>query len=218
MADKAVQPPQASGAAAGRPQEVTGHDDAALVETRLDGTQVLIGVFAEAEAVERALRMMEAGGFDPRQVSIVAKDRATSDRIAAQSAALHGEESHLAEPEAERMEGQVEVDKVSAVNPGTGVGLATGAAVGAALGMAAMTLPGIGPVLVGGPLMAAAGGAAAGAGAGAWLGSAIGMDIPTDDADRYTQNLEEGRWIVALRTDRVDEVLGIFHNAGALNV
>ena len=219
MQDKAVQPAQGGPAAdAVQPQGSGLDEQSALVETRLDGTQVLVGVFAEREAVERAINMLEAGGFDPSQVSVVAKDRATTERLAGQHAALHNEESGLAEPEAERMEGQVEADKVSGVNSGTGVGVVAGAAAGAALGMASMALPGIGPILVGGPAMAALGGAAAGAGAGAWLGSAIGLSTPTDDAERYTQNFEEGRWIVAIRTDRVDEVLGIFHNAGSLNV
>ena len=219
MVDKAVQPALGGPAAdAVQPQGGGDGEQAPLVETRLDGTQVLVGVFPEREAVERAINMLQAGGFDPNQVSVVAKDRATSERLAGQHAGLHSEESSLTEPEAERMEGQVEADKVSAVNEGTGVGMAAGAAAGAALGMAAMTLPGVGPILVGGPVMAALGGAAAGAGAGAWLGSALGLSTPSDDAERYSENLDEGRWIVAIRTERVDEVLGIFHNAGSLNV
>src|SRR5690349_21463019 len=60
-----------------RDAQATG-EGTPLVETRLDGTEVLVGVFAEREAVERAVNMLQAGGFDPATISIVAKDRATS--------------------------------------------------------------------------------------------------------------------------------------------
>ena len=200
-----------------RDAQATG-EGTPLVETRLDGTEVLVGVFAEREAVERAVNMLQAGGFDPATISIVAKDRATSERIAGQFADLQGGDNLTTEPEPERMEGQIEVDKVSEANPGVGVGLVAGAAAGAALGLATLALPGVGGILAAGPIAHALAGATAGAGAGAWAGSLAGVGIPNAEAAKYVEEMEEGRWIVALRTDRIDETLGIFHNAGALNV
>lgn len=192
-------------------------DSHGLVERRLDGTQILVGVFEEQRSVERAINMLQAGGFDPQHVSVVVKDKATADRITGMADAHSEQTSRAAEPEPERMVGQVEVDKVSSASAGTAVGLSAGAAAGAALGLAAMAIPGVGPIMAAGPIAHALMGASVGAGAGAWAGSLTGMGIASNDADSYAGNLDEGRWLVAVRTDRVDETVGILRNAGALN-
>lgn len=190
---------------------------APLVETRIDGTQVLVGIFAEREAVERAINMLQAGGFDPHEISVVAREQPASERVAGQARELNRGSSVTTEPEAERMEGQLEADPERATS-GTGVGLAAGAAAGAALGLAAFALPGVGALVAAGPIATVLAGTLMGAGAGAWAGSMAGIGVPQEDAARYLANLDLGQWLVAVRSNRVDEVLGIFHNAGALNV
>lgn len=188
------------------------------VETRIDGTQVLVGIFAERELVERAMHMLQNGGFDPQEISIVGKDRVPKETLAGHLAEMNSDEAKFAEPEPERMGGQVEAGKVTEANKGTGVGLVTGAVAGAALGLAVVAIPGVGPLLAAGPVAGALGGAAVGAGAGVWTGSLTGFGIEKEDADKYMTAIDLGQWIVAVRTDRVDEVLGVFHNAGALNI
>lgn len=188
------------------------------VETRIDGTQVLVGLFAEREMVERAMHMLQNGGFDPQEISIVGKDAVPKETLIGHLSEMNGTEAKAAEPEPERMEGQVEAGKVTEANAGTGVGLVTGAAAGAALGLAVVAIPGVGPLLAAGPIAGALGGAAIGAGAGVWAGSLTGVGIGKEDADKYMSAIELGQWIIAVRTDRVDEVLGVFHNAGALNI
>lgn len=188
------------------------------LETPIDGTQVLVGLFAEREMVERAMHMLQNGGFDPREISIVGKDSVPREILIGHLAEMNGAEAKAAEPEPERMESQVEAGKVTEVNAGTGVGLVTGAAAGAALGLAVVAIPGVGPLLAAGPIAGALGGAAIGAGAGVWAGSLTGVGIGREDAYKYMTAIEQGQWIIAVRTDRVDEALGVFHNAGALNI
>lgn len=188
------------------------------IETRIDGTQVLVGIFAEREMAERAIHMLRNGGFDPEDISVVGKDTVPVETLVGHVTEMNRSESLSAEPEPERMGGQVEVGKVTEANSGTGVGLVTGAAAGALLGVATIALPGVGSLVAAGPIAAALGGAALGAGAGAWAGSLTGVGIEKHDAEKYMSAVELGQWVVAIRTDRVDEVLGVFHNAGALNM
>lgn len=188
------------------------------LETPIDGTQVLVGLFAEREMVERAMHMLQNGGFAPQEISIVGKDAVRKETLVGHLTEMTGVEVWAAEPEPERMESQVEAGKVTEANTGTGVGLVTGAAAGAALGLAVVAIPGVGPLLAAGPIAGALGGAAIGAGAGVWAGSLAGVGIGKEDAAKYMRAIELGQWIVAVRTDRVDEALGVFHNAGALNI
>lgn len=192
-----------------------------MVQTVVEGTQVLVGIFPDLEGVSRAVNMLRAGGFDQREISILARDGldpATSDRILGQAKQLNSGDNLLTEPEAQRMEGQYEADKVTETDEGTDVGVSTGAAVGAALGLAALAVPGIGPVLAAGPVVMALGGAGIGGSAGGWIGSIAGLGIARGDAGRYVSYLEQGHWLVAVQTNRVDETLSLMHNAGALNV
>lgn len=192
-----------------------------MFQTVVDGTQVLVGIFPDMDGVSRAVNMLRAGGFDQREISILAKDTLdpdTSDRILGQAKQLNSGDNLLAEPEPQHMEGQYEADKVTETNEGTGVGLSTGAAVGAALGLAAFAVPGIGPILAAGPVVMALSGAGIGGSAGGWIGSVAGLGIGRGDAERYVPYLEQGHWLVAVQTNRVDETLSLLHNAGALNV
>ncbi|HEX5503759.1 MAG TPA: hypothetical protein VFW96_14140 [Thermomicrobiales bacterium] len=192
-----------------------------MVQTVVDGTQVLVGIFPDMAGVSRAVNRLRAGGFDRREISILAKDGldpATSDRILGQAKQLNSGDNLLTEPEAQHMEGQYEADKVTEANEGTGVGISTGAAVGAALGLAAFAVPGIGPILAAGPVVMALSGAGIGGSAGGWIGSITGLGIARGDAGRYVSYLDEGHWLVAVQTNRVDETLALMHDAGALNV
>jgi len=79
-------------------------------------------------------------------------------------------------------------------------GMATGGVVGGALAAAAsMLLPGVGPVIASGILMAAIGGAAAGTAVGGILGAMIGLGVSEDEAKYFDQMFQSGRAIVAVK-------------------
>lgn len=59
-----------------------------------------------------------------------------------------------------------------------------------------MAIPGIGPILAAGPIVATLTGAAVGAGAGGLVGGLIGLGIPEDEAKEYEGYVESGKILV----------------------
>src|ERR1019366_3674046 len=78
---------------------------------------------------------------------------------------------------------------------GTATGAGTGGVVGGALGwivgIGALAIPGVGPFIAAGPIMAALSGAAIGAVAGGIAGGLIGLGIPELEAKRYEGKVKE---------------------------
>lgn len=101
-------------------------------------------------------------------------------------------------------------DEVETVTEKTGThageGAATGALTGGALGglggvlagLGALAIPGIGPIVAAGPIVAGLTGAAAGAGIGGLAGALIGMGIPEKEAKEYETHFNEGKILVLL--------------------
>jgi hypothetical protein len=86
---------------------------------------------------------------------------------------------------------------------GAGIGAAAGAATGAGLGLAvaANLIPGIGPVLVGGTIIAILASAGTGAAVGSLLGALIGLGVPEEEATYYDSQFRTGRTIVTVHAD-----------------
>ena len=105
---------------------------------------------------------------------------------------------------------------------GTATGAATGGVAGGVLGLlagiGALAIPGVGPFIAAGPIMAALSGAAAGATLGGLSGALIGMGIPERDAKEYEGRIKRGNILMSVHTeDHVQRrrVEDIFRQAGA---
>lgn len=84
---------------------------------------------------------------------------------------------------------------------GAGVGGAVGGGAGLLAGLAALPVPGIGPVLAAGWLLSStAVGATAGAAAGSLIGALTGAGLNEDDAHYYAETVRRGGSIVTVRT------------------
>ena len=88
---------------------------------------------------------------------------------------------------------------------GAGTGGALGGVLGWLAGIGALAIPGLGPFVAAGPIMAALSGAAIGAAAGGLVGTLIGMGIPEYEAKRYENRLREGRILIAVHSENSDE-------------
>ena len=87
---------------------------------------------------------------------------------------------------------------------------------GTAGALAALLIPGFGPAIAGGLLLATLGGAAIGAAAGGIIAAFTGMGVTEEDARYYQQELEAGRTIVTVKTTSgYDEALAILRRNGA---
>jgi hypothetical protein len=191
-----------------------------LLEVQVDGSQVIVGVFKDAQEAERARAMLAADGFDMQNINVLAKSVAEAEEIAPTVA--RSSDQALTEPEAHRMQGQVSVDDAGSdgrINLGTGVGFFAGAIGGLFAGLAVINLPGLDtifspndpwvPMIIGGVV---------GAVLGAWGGSMAGVSIPEEDVSYFTGDLETGAFLVAVRTNRIDEAIDVLRDAGARNL
>jgi hypothetical protein len=93
---------------------------------------------------------------------------------------------------------------------GATTGGVTGGVVGGALGwlagIGAIAIPGIGPFIAAGPIMAALGGAAVGGAVGGVAGALIGLGIPEYEAKRYEGKLKGGNLLISVHTENSDEI------------
>ena len=80
-------------------------------------------------------------------------------------------------------------------------GLGLGATLGWLAGIGALAIPGVGPFIAAGPIMAALGGAAVGTAAGGVVGALVGMGSPEFEAKRYDAKIREGNILISVHTE-----------------
>lgn len=101
------------------------------------------------------------------------------------------------------------VDNSTKAPEGTAIGAGTGAVVGGTLGWLAgigmLAIPGLGPFIAAGPIMAALSGAAAGGTLGGVSGALIGMGVPEYEAQRDEGKLKDGHILLSVHADDSDE-------------
>ena len=88
---------------------------------------------------------------------------------------------------------------------GAGAGGAVGATLGWLAGIGSLAIPGVGPFIAAGPLMAALSGAAVGAAVGGISGALIGLGIPEFEAKRYEGKIQSGNILVSVHTEDADQ-------------
>src|SRR6185369_3567339 len=104
---------------------------------------------------------------------------------------------------------------------GAGTGGVLGGVLGWLAGIGSLAIPGVGPFIAAGPIMAALSGAAIGATAGGIVGSLVGMGIPEYEAKRYESKIREGKILLSVHSENSDETKRakeIFKNAGAEDI
>lgn len=108
---------------------------------------------------------------------------------------------------------------------GAATGGVTGGVLGGALGwlagVGALAIPGVGPFIAAGPIMAALGGAAVGGAVGGIAGALVGLGIPEFEAKRYEGKIKNGNVLISVHTEDSDEVKSakeIFKKAGAEDI
>src|SRR3954467_12506788 len=89
---------------------------------------------------------------------------------------------------------------------GVGTGGVLGGVLGWLAGIGALAIPGIGPFIAAGPIMAALSGAAIGATAGGVVGALVGMGIPEYEAKRYEGKVREGNILISVHADNAREI------------
>ncbi len=142
---------------------------------------------------------LKAAGFSSNDISVLFTDKSTTKGFA--------HEKHTKAPEGASI--------------GGAVGIGTGAVLGWLAGIGSLAIPGIGPFIAAGPIMAALGGAAVGAAAGGITGALIGVGIPEYEAKRYEGKIKDGNALISVHSadnDARDKAKEIFEHAKAEDI
>ncbi len=104
---------------------------------------------------------------------------------------------------------------------GAGTGGLLGGALGWVAGIGALAIPGVGPFIAAGPIIAALSGAAIGATVGGIAGGLIGLGIPELEAKRYEGKVKAGNILISVHAEDDDEIAqakDIFTKSGAEDI
>jgi hypothetical protein len=104
---------------------------------------------------------------------------------------------------------------------GAGTGGVLGGVLGWLAGIGSLAIPGVGPFVAAGPIMAALGGAAVGATVGGLAGTLVGLGIPEYEAKQYEGKLREGNILISVHSEsgkETDRAKKIFETAGARDI
>jgi Protein of unknown function (DUF3341) len=142
----------------------------------------VLGVYANYASVENAVDILKEAGFRNTDISVLFPEKAGSKHFAR--------------------------DKGTRAPAGAAVGAGTGAVLGGTLGwlvgIGALAIPGLGPVIAAGPIMAALAGVGAGGAVGGITGALIGMGIPEHAAKRYEVRVKEGGILLSVHSDNAE--------------
>src|SRR5947199_3189260 len=101
-------------------------------------------------------------------------------------------------------------EKSTKAPEGTTTGAVTGGVIGGTLGLlagiGALAIPGVGPLIAAGPIMATLAGAGAGGVVGGIIGALVGMGIPEFEAKRYEGRIKEGGILLSVHCDNSEWV------------
>jgi hypothetical protein len=156
-------------------------------------------VFGIAKTESQAINIanqLKTAGFSENDISVLFPDKSGTRDFA--------HEQHTKAPEG--------------AATGAGTGGVLGGALGWMVGIGALAIPGLGPFIAAGPIMAALAGAAAGAAAGGVTGALIGMGIPELEAKQYEGKIRSGNILMSVHAvdgKEVTRAKEVFKNGGA---
>jgi len=136
----------------------------------------------DAQAVRIATRL-KAAGFTPSDISILAPDRSGFRDLSTDNSTKAPE----------------------GATTGAGTGAILGGALGWLAGIGALAIPGVGPLIAAGPILALLSGAAIGGAVGGLAGALIGMGIPEYEAKQYEAKLRAGNILMCVHADDSEE-------------
>jgi hypothetical protein len=144
----------------------------------------VFGIYPTDTLAERAVDTLIAAGFASSDISVLLPDNKSTREFA------HHKDTKAPE--------------------GTTVGVTAGGAIGGAIGVlagvGALAIPGIGPFIAAGPIMAGLAGLGVGGAVGGLVGALVGMGIPEYEARRYEGRVKDGGTLLSVHCDTSDEI------------
>jgi hypothetical protein len=149
-----------------------------------DKKVAVFGIYPGVDEAERAVDTLVGERFANNDISVLLPDNQSSKDFA--------HEKHTKAPE------------------GTAAGAATGGTIGGTLGLlagiGALAIPGLGPFIAAGPIMATLAGIGVGGAVGGLVGALVGMGIPEYEAKRYESRVKDGGVLLSVHCSTSDEI------------
>ena len=198
--------------------------------------QAISALIPDHAKAEEMIRALVEAGVNPNKISILSSNKETipenkqSEKIAEKTRNWRTEERiagfHIGDQSGKYTPQRINAfEKQTKASEGATAGATTGGLVGGTLGLlagiGALAIPGIGPLIAAGPLMAALSGIGAGGSIGSVLGALIGLGIPEKEAIRYKDRLKEGTVLLSVQTDsdeHANEIANILLRLGAVDI
>src|SRR4030095_6153275 len=140
------------------------------------------GIYKNQAQVELAVDRLRAEGYRNTDISVLFPENIGTKDFA--------HEKHTKAPEGS--------------TTGAGTGAVVGGALGWLTGIGALAIPGLGPFIAAGPIMAALAGAGVGGTVGGIVGALVGMGIPEYEAKRYEGRVKQGGILLSVHCDNSD--------------
>jgi uncharacterized protein (TIGR02271 family) len=163
--------------------------------------KTIVGLFDHFSEAEATVRELERAGYDRSDISMVANESARTSSHTTTSS---------------------DTDSGAAEGAGTGavIGGVAGGAAGLIASLAGLAIPGIGPILAAGPLVAALTGAGVGAVAGGLIGALTTAGVPEEHARYYEEGVRRGGTLVTVSASDADadEVMEIMNRHNPVDI
>ncbi len=143
----------------------------------------VIGILSTQNQAEKIVSDLQRAGFGTNDISVLFPDK-------------RGTRDFAHEKNTKAPEGAI---------TGVSAGGVFGGTIGLLAGIGALAIPGVGPFIAAGPIMAALSGAAAGAALGGITGALVGMGIPEIEAKQYEGKLTGGGILMSVHVDSSEE-------------
>src|SRR6202521_1301023 len=159
----------------------------------------VFGIYPSQASVESGVDALKAAGFSNNDISALFPQNAGTKDFA--------HEKSTKAPEG--------------ASTGAGAGALLGGGLGWLVGIGALAIPGLGPFIAAGPIMAALAGAGVGGAVGGLTGALIGMGIPEYEAKRYEGRVKDGGILLSVHCDSSEwtkQAKQILEHTGAQDV
>ena len=161
--------------------------------------KAVFGIVANHSSAETVVNELNRAGFSSNDISVLFPDK-------------EGTRDFAHEKNTKAPEGAV---------AGAGTGGIAGGTLGLLVGIGALAIPGLGPLIAAGPLLAALSGAAVGAAVGGLAGALVGMGIPELEAKAYEGKIRDGNILISVHAEDgkdVDRVKELFKRLNVSDV
>jgi hypothetical protein len=140
------------------------------------------GIYTTRGAVENAVEALKVAGYRNTDISVLFPETTGTKDFA--------HEKHTKAPEG--------------ATTGAGTGAVVGGTLGWLAGIGALAIPGLGPFIAAGPIMAALAGAGVAGAVGGVVGALVGMGFPEYEAKRYEGRIKSGGILLSVHCDNSD--------------